>query len=360
MPPFANEDMGPSSITTAELALAFSGLPEDDMAAHAAAHAAAAAGNINGAAGSYVGVPFGAAPAPGFPATGLPGIAVDHLGRPPAVDHLGRPPPAGGPESGPAKKRRRAPDSAGAIGVPNPAGIPGPAGTVPVPLATTQAQVNAFLATSASAVAAAAAAVAAGAVSMAPPSSFGDPAAYHAAYTHELMASMGAAGVGVGVGAVGSSGLLLPMSDVSVPTSSAVVPGVSPPPFVTTTADADAAAAAAVAAAGMTSMVTTDVGVAATPAPVVGVTPMIMSAEQPGVVSGVGDAAAVAGAVGVAGAGAVAPIMMGMESMPAAAMAAVGSKCAVTDCIAPVRGCYVFCGTTAAGVEGERCEIRVM
>lgn len=100
VPPFSHEDMGPSSITSAELTLAFSGLPDEDLAAAAAA----ASGNLSlpshaPASGSFMGYVMGtgsssgahgggfAVPAPQQP-SGLPGIV--------------------GAESGPAKKRRRA------------------------------------------------------------------------------------------------------------------------------------------------------------------------------------------------------------------------------------------------------------
>lgn len=297
--------MGPSSITSAELALAFSGLPEDDMAAAVAASAASGNPAMPGAPAPGFGA-FGAVPTQqGFqqPLPILPGIGLDHLGRPPA---------SGGPDSGPAKKRRRSHDATG-------------------PPATSQSQANVYASAAASAAAAAAAASAAASAA------FGDPAAYHAAYSNELLASMAAA----------NNGLLLPPPQMDPQAAQAM--GVSaplPPAPAGHSSDMSAVGVAPmmsgtpemVSSAAMSMATSMPIGSAAplteplltTAVPMVSA-PMAITSEGLLGAAPPGTPDAMAMAAAAAAAAAVAPLP-GAPVVPQ-----LGSKCAVADCVAPVR-----------------------
>lgn len=254
VPPFVNEqDMGPSSITSAELALAFSGLQDDDMGGAAAAS----------------------------PGPALPGIGADNLGR---ISQ------AGEAESGPAKKRRRP-------------GEASPAQSV------SPAPPNAYASAAASAAAAAAAAASAAASA----SSFGDPAIFQAAYSTEFMASMAAAAAAGGMhpplppptNATGTPGGMIGMG--GMPAMGAVLPMVS----------------AGSSAPAPTPMDTTPLMMPAMNPPLAAGSDAMLTNPAPST----DPAAIAAAAVGIpqstiAGAPVVPP---------------VGSKCAVADCVAPVR-----------------------
>ncbi|CAM9917534.1 unnamed protein product [Ectocarpus sp. 6 AP-2014] len=289
VPPFTtNEEVAAPpgmSITSAELALAFSGLPEDDMhsaaaAAHAA-HAAAAAA----AAAAAVG-------APGFspPLPALPGIGTEHLGRavaPPAAAA----PAAGTPDSGPAKKRRR-----GSDGSATPTSGPG---------------VDAYEASSAAAAMAAAAASAAAAAAPASTVQYADHAAYHAALSSEMMA-------GLMPSMMQPIGELPPPPPQPAPPQPAAAPqddgaAAQPPPPLSS---AEALAHGFVPVP----MVST----APAPMDTSGPPPPMMSAGPPPAASAAPPAGAEA-------------MLSSPEAfvMAGAVVPAIGSKCAVADCAAP-------------------------